>query len=107
VTWSETRLDGPFDLSTAPQANGLFLGDYMGLVSAGGQFLALYTRTTGDLANRTDVYLARSDGGAAAKSGERSWIAQPAQPFDVDGEWQARLDEATRAALARRVLPPR
>jgi hypothetical protein len=79
----------------------------MGLVPAGGQFLALYTKTTGDLANRTDVYLARGDGTALAKSGERSWIAEPAAPFTVGGEWQARLDEAARAAVARRARPPR
>jgi hypothetical protein len=107
VTWSETRLDGPFDLSTAPEANGLFLGDYMGLVPAGGQFLALYAKTTGDPANPTDVYLARSAGAATSKAGEGSWIARPAEPFTIGGEWQSRLDEATREAVARRTRPPR
>lgn len=106
VTWTETRLDGPFDLTLAPEANGLFLGDYMGLVAAGGGFLALYARTTGDLANRTDLYLARAGSGAAtAKAGERAWEAAPAPPFTIDEAWQARLEEATRAVLARRRPP--
>ena len=59
VNWSETRVAGPFNLNTAPNAGGYFLGDYMGLGAAGTAFLPFYTRTTGDLANRTDVFLAR------------------------------------------------
>jgi hypothetical protein len=106
VAWTETRLDGPFDLLTAPEANGLFLGDYMGLAQAGGQFLALYARTTGDLSNRTDIYLARSAGAASAKAGEHTWVASPAGPFIVTREWRARMDEAASAVLARRLLPP-
>ena len=105
LTWTETRLDGPFDLSTAPEANGLFVGDYMGLAQGGGQFLALYARTTGDLANRTDIVLAKSAGAVSSKAGERTWVAKPAGPFTVAREWQARLDEATRHVLARRTPP--
>jgi hypothetical protein len=59
VSWTEVHIAGPFNLLTAPFAGGYFLGDYMGLASAGGGFLALHTRTTGDPANPTDVYLAR------------------------------------------------
>jgi len=106
VTWSEKRLDGPFDLSTAPEANGLFLGDYMGLAAAGGQFAALYARTTGDAANLTDVFLAKSAGAAGAKAGERTWVATPAGPFTLAAPWRQRLDEATRSVLARRGRPP-
>lgn len=40
----EVRLtDHSFDLEQAPQAGGLFLGDYVGLSSAGDDFLALFT----------------------------------------------------------------
>lgn len=103
LTWSETRLDGPFDLATAPQANGLFLGDYMGLAAAGDRFLALYGRTTGDLANRTDIFLARSGAEATAKAAAGSWTAEAAAPWVVDAAWRARLEEATRAVVARRL----
>lgn len=106
LAWTETRLDGPFDFATAPQAGGLFLGDYMGLAAAGGQFLALYAKTTGEATNPTDVYLARTAAPASAKAGEGGWIARAAPPFTVDARWQARLDAATRAVLARR-SPPR
>jgi hypothetical protein len=107
IAWSETRLDGPFDLSSAPDANGLFLGDYMALGTAGGQFLALYAKTTGDLANRTDVYLARSPGTAGAKSAGQPWVAPEAATFTVDALWRKRLDEATRDVTERRAKPPR
>jgi hypothetical protein len=42
ATWSENHLAGPFDLSEAPVARGLFLGDYHGLVAVGFGFNALY-----------------------------------------------------------------
>ena len=36
VTWSERRVAGPFDYATAPLVGGrYFLGDYMGMTSAG------------------------------------------------------------------------
>ncbi len=59
-TWTEQHVDGPFDLATAPRADGAyFLGDYMGLSSAGNAFVAFYARTTGSSANPTDVFAAR------------------------------------------------
>jgi hypothetical protein len=57
-TWSELRLtQQPFDLLTAPNANGYFAGDYEGLSSANGRFVPFYARTnSGNSANRTDVF---------------------------------------------------
>jgi hypothetical protein len=46
ATWTETRAtDASFDQKLAPDAGGLFLGDYIGLSKAGGQFLSLFTKT--------------------------------------------------------------
>jgi hypothetical protein len=60
VQWSEARVDGPFDLASAPLVDGaVFLGDYMGLAGAGAAFVAFYARTTGDAANRTDIVARR------------------------------------------------
>src|SRR5215471_13713670 len=44
VPGGETRLStsGSFDYTTAPNAGGLFLGDYDGLTSSGGSFRALF-----------------------------------------------------------------
>jgi len=115
VTWTETRLAGPFDLATAPNANGLFLGDYMGLAGAGSAFLSLYVRTTGDLANRNDVFLARAAPGAAATvqgkavgaegAWPRAWVAEAAAHFEVDAAWARQVDAAIGRALAARGRP--
>ncbi|MDH5266028.1 MAG: glycoside hydrolase, partial [Betaproteobacteria bacterium] len=88
TTWTETRLAGPFDLATAPNANGLFLGDYMGLAGSGTAFLSLFVRTTGSADNRNDVYFVRAAAGSAATAqgkevpapGSRAapWTAQAA-----------------------------
>jgi len=70
AAWRETRLAGNFDLLDAPNANGLFLGDYQGLSGDGSTFVALYGRTnTGDTANRTDVFADRMNGSAIATAG--------------------------------------
>ncbi|HET7404080.1 MAG TPA: sialidase family protein [Usitatibacter sp.] len=59
VSWLETHLAGPFDLLGAPNAGGLFLGDYTGLDSAAGEIIALHARTTGNPDNPTDLFVAR------------------------------------------------
>ncbi len=82
TAWRETRLAGNFDLLDAPNASGLFVGDYHGLAGAGSTFVALYARTnTGDIANRTDVFADRVNGDAIATSGALAGTAlQKAAP---------------------------
>lgn len=59
ATWSETRVADAFDMTTAPVANGMFVGDYHGLASAAGKFVPFYGRAnTGDFGNRTDIIAA-------------------------------------------------
>jgi hypothetical protein len=56
---SETHVAGPFDMETAPNANGLFVGDYEGLARAGNSFVALFAMANdGNLTNRTDIFTA-------------------------------------------------
>ena len=45
-----------FDLRTAPDARGFFLGDYEGLAAAGNRFEVLFSKTTGDPGNPTDLF---------------------------------------------------
>jgi hypothetical protein len=46
-----------FDMRTAPDAGGFFVGDYEGLATTRGRFLPVFvTANDGNLANRTDVY---------------------------------------------------
>jgi len=53
----ETHVAGPFDMETAPNARGLFVGDYEGLARAGNSFVALFGMANdGNLANRTDIF---------------------------------------------------
>jgi hypothetical protein len=48
ATWAESRITAsPFDMRTAPFARGLFVGDYEGLATQNGQFLALFSQTHG------------------------------------------------------------
>jgi len=62
ATWHETRLAGNFDMRNAPNASGLFVGDYQGLVGQGSAVVALYARiNNGNSSNRTDVYADRLD----------------------------------------------
>jgi hypothetical protein len=46
ATWTETRVTPTsFDHKLAPDAFGLFLGDYLGLTAAGPDFLTIFTKT--------------------------------------------------------------
>ncbi len=56
INWAETRLSGPFNLALAPDAGGYFIGDYHALKSTGSNFVAVFVQTTGNSANRTDVF---------------------------------------------------
>ena len=70
VTWAETRVSSPFDLSIAPNAGGLFLGDYQALKSRGGVFVPFFIKTNnGDFNNRTDVFAAPALSVASAVAG--------------------------------------
>ena len=61
-----------FDMRTAPDANGFFVGDYEGLTSADKRFLPVFvTANSGDLANRTDVFSTTVRATAGAKSTRR------------------------------------
>lgn len=102
--WYDTRIAGPFDLGTAPNAGGLFLGDYQGLVAAGTRLIPLFATTTGSTtSNRTALYAAPLDPPfdempLSALGGKREAVADAAAPY------------ALRVAVdrqLRRRLPPR
>ena len=58
ANWTDVHVNGPFPLDQAPNAEGLFLGDYEALTSSGSEFLPLFVTSGHDPANRTDVYVA-------------------------------------------------
>jgi hypothetical protein len=56
VTWSERRIDGPFDYAKAPLVGGrYFLGDYSGMTSSGTSFLTAFGRANDNVSDRSDV----------------------------------------------------
>jgi hypothetical protein len=67
TTFKESHLSGPFDMNLAPDADGLFLGDYEALSSASGP-LPLYVQTDAGAAIRSDVFLAFAPITAAAQA---------------------------------------
>lgn len=122
VTWSEQSVGGVFDLSYAPNANGMFVGDYQGLVDADGVFVALYGKANdGDLENRSDIvaapmsYLppvATTVAGAAAKraalrarGAPEGFKIGPRLRQRVDANLRRRLREPPAPGAEPRVLP--
>jgi hypothetical protein len=54
---NEQHVTGSFDMRTAPNAGGFFVGDYEGLDAIGTTFVPFFvSANSGDLANRTDVF---------------------------------------------------
>jgi hypothetical protein len=103
-SWNEATVWNPFDLTQAPNARGLFLGDYMGLVSAGSEFVPLLALSATDPDNRTDIYALRLPPATAAAlaptSAERSRVLRGAVS---EAEFMARRQAFTRAVMERRV----
>ena len=56
VVWQETHAGGPFDFGNAPNAGGLFIGDYQGIASDGNAFYPFFAMANATAANRTDVF---------------------------------------------------
>ncbi|MGH2944962.1 MAG: sialidase family protein [Solirubrobacteraceae bacterium] len=57
ATFSEEMMGAPFDMTTAPDAGGYFVGDYEGLDFGLGGFKPFFARANdGNFANRTDVF---------------------------------------------------
>lgn len=102
LTWSDTVLWPLFDLAQAPDARGLFLGDYQGLVGNGSAFVSLLALSSTDSANRTDIFdLVVSP--ASVASSRLSAVA--AMPLDAAAEarFQARRQDFTQRVIERRI----
>ena len=69
-----------FDLRTAPVARGFFLGDYEGLAAAGNRFELLFSQTTGELGNPTDLFATTvRAGGSHGRPLRLGTVARPAR----------------------------
>ena len=68
-TWTEEHMAGPFDIDGAPYADGLFLGDYVGLEASEKTFHAIFTMATPNASEQrpmTDIYHAKADFSASS-----------------------------------------
>ena len=102
--WTEAHVHGPFDMAAAPDARGLFLGDYQGLVSAGAAFIPVLALSRTDTANRTDIFAPRLDGIAAAGAlPQATHRARSDVPPADAGLMRALRSEAIAATLERRM----
>ena len=117
VTWQETHVSGPFDLAIAPNARGLFVGDYQALTSIGNVFVPFFAQTnTGNSSNRTDVFVARVSGATTvtaqsaassplrgSRTAEATLRAETASPFAFTPDLSQRLDESALRTIERRM----
>ncbi len=105
ISWSESHVAGPFDLAPAPNAQGLFLGDYQGLVGSGTSFTPVLALSRADASNRTDIFAPRLDGiSAALASSQAVHRARSAVPAGLDaGRLRALHSQAIGAAMERRM----
>jgi hypothetical protein len=55
-SWSEVQIGGPFDLEQAPNARGLFVGDYEGMTTSGATFQPFFVQAVSAPLNPTDAY---------------------------------------------------
>ncbi len=105
----------PLRLGIAPNANGLFIGDYMGLGVAGQAFVPLFVTTEGgSAANRTEVRVAietagpadaagaRKEAAGATKAGTYRAAARAIESMDP-GAFAAVVDANVMNAMSRRV----
>lgn len=97
---------GSFDLSTAPFAEGLFLGDYQALTSAGSTFEPFYVTTNASSpTNLTDVFATLSTESSSIPSAAESANRAPIKGGSAAAptpEFQQRLSDAAQRTLRRR-----
>ena len=112
IVWRESPVTASFDLATAPNALGLFLGDYQALGSIGEAFLPFYVQAnSGNLVNRTDVF-ANPSVSAIPGAQETARILQPQRaetlvraqtaPVELTPELAQRVHDNARRVIERR-----
>ena len=104
AAWTETPVHGPFDMAAAPDARGLFLGDYQGLVSSGSAFVPVLALARTDTTNRTDIFAPRLDGIASARESPlATHRARSEVPAADEMRLRALRSEAIGVAMERRL----
>ncbi|MGH2739243.1 MAG: hypothetical protein ACRDH6_01990 [Actinomycetota bacterium] len=82
--WKEQHLAGPFNMRTAPNAAGLFVGDYQGLVGLPDGFGAVFVQAKPEAkTGPTDVFFARITISCPGTAPGRDLIGSPADDILV------------------------
>jgi BNR repeat-like domain len=103
AAWTETPVLGPFDMAQAPNARGLFLGDYFGLAAAGTTFLPLVTSAAANPANRTDIVSLRIEPAAAAAASRARALAARAPSSAEAARWRDAEQAVTVRTMEQRI----
>jgi len=94
VHWSEQHITGSFDMQLAPDAEGLFVGDYEALGKIGSTFVPFFVQTNGeDGSNRTDSYYLPPQPKPLTVTRRVSRIAQAVQAPPPDAAFRHRVHE--------------
>ena len=107
ATWRESRVSPAFDLDMAPNADGLFLGDYQALHSRGALFVPFFTRANGVGSNRTDVFVAPAISVAANAAAFRVIPAPAPAITALAPAFQQRIHANLERIIREHVPPPR
>lgn len=79
ANWTEQHLCGPFDMDLAPNAEGLFIGDYQALGVIGQTFVPFFAQTNNQgTANRTDIYVLPPQPAPLSLTRRATYAAAPA-----------------------------
>ncbi len=105
VNFRETHLSGPFDLRLAPNAQGLFLGDYEALTATATAFVPFYVQTDAGTQVRSDAFVSfpPATAAGAAAGAVMHFEARPAPAgTTLTAEGRRRVTERLRLVRAQR-----
>ena len=103
LNFKETHLSGPFDLNQAPNAQGLFLGDYQALTATATAFVPFYVQTGPAANNFSQTFISFPPAGAAAAGAVAHFEARPAPAgTSLTPEARRRVAERLKLVLAQR-----
>ncbi len=92
VNWREQHISGPFDMDLAPQAEGLFIGDYQALTVIGQAFVPFYVQTdNAGTDNRNDAWVLPPQPVPLALSRRVTHLAAAAPEAVPDAAFRARI----------------
>jgi hypothetical protein len=92
--WSEQHITGPFDLDLAPEAEGLFLGDYQALAVISNVFVPFYVQTNaGNLQNRNDAYFLPPQPVPLVLTRQVTRVVTPSSAASPDGVFRQKVHE--------------